>query len=307
MDFPENSGAFRCNDCSPSGGPGFVDQLSFSGVITGSEATVTIGVQGRDALGVLHGGSLTATLPLATPPNNAVAAMAIQNFTGGTNARSAAFWNVQVDSSGRLLQFGPNVGGPAGKVGTASNVISGHDPTAGNLVWGKWTGPGAELTDFNYVKFTSTATGRLSVQPWITGDVPNTLPPSLGTLTYTPVGSVFTSTTQRLNSASLTADFVNRSVSISLNATNTAGGNTYQMNGSTGFSPTSSSFASGFSTVTCTGLCNNNIGRADGSFGGFFAGAQAQGAGIAFSVGFGASAVSGPAGNGVTGVVGLKR
>ncbi len=304
VDFPENNGAFRCSDCGPNNGPGFFDQLSVSGVITGSEARVTLG--GRENA-LDSGGSLTATLPLATPPNNVVAAMAIQNFAGGTQSRSAAFWNVQVDSSGRLLQFGPNVGGPAGAVGTASNVISGSDPTAGNLVWGMWTGPGAELTDYNYVKFTSTATGRLSVQPWITGDAPNTLPPSLGTLTYTPAGSAFTGATQRLNSASLTADFVNRSMSISLNATNTSGGNTYQMNGSTGFSPTSSSFASGFSTVTCTGPCNNNIGTADGSFGGFFAGAQAQGAGVAFSAGFGVAAVTGTAGNGVAGVVGFKR
>ena len=301
-DFPENRGAFRCSDCGPNNTPGFFSELSFSGVITGAQATVTIA--GRDADGA---GSLTATLPLVTAPNNTVAAMAIQRNDGGTDARSAGFWNVQVDAAGRLLQFGPNVGGPAAVVGNAANVIAGSAPGAGNLVWGTWTGPDARFTDSNYDTYTSPATGRLSVQPWITGDAPNTLPPSLGILTYTPVGSVFTSANQRLNSASLTADFMSRSLSVSINATNLNGGNTYQMNGTTAFNPANSRFSSGFATVNCTGPCNNGTGSADGSFGGFFAGAQAQGAGVAFSAGFGAAAVPGVAGNGVTGAVGFKR
>ena len=318
VDFPQNSGAFRCSACGPGGTPGFADQLTFSGTITGSEARVTLAAV--DAGG---GGSLTATLPIAIPPNNAVAAMAVQRLDGGTDTRAGAFWNVQLDPSGRLLQFGPNdgvnlfgnrVGGPSGSVGTAANTIAGTAPAAGNLVWGMWTGAGAQLTDSNYDSYLSTSPTdpnpslrRLSVQPWITGEAPNTLPPSLGILTYTPVGAVFTNANQVLNSALMTANFVARTVSVSVNATNTAGGNTYQMNGATGFSPTSSQFSSGFNSVTCSGPCNNGIGTPSGAFGGFFAGQQAQGAGLVVTAGFGAQQVVGNAGNGVTGAIGMKR
>jgi hypothetical protein len=313
VDFPENQGAFRCSRCGPNSSPGFADQLTFSGTITGDQATVTL-----SAVDPGGGGSLTATLPVATPPNNAVAAIAIQRLDGGTDTRAGSFWQVQLDGAGRLVQFGPNdgpvafgnhVGGPSGRVGSASNNIAGTAPTAGNLVWGTWNGPGAQLIDRNYDSYTSTSSGRLSVQPWITGDAPNTLPPSLGVLTYSPVGAVFTNANQVLNSASMTANFVSRTLSLSINATNTNGGNTYQMNGSTGFSPTSGQFASGFQSVTCAGPCNSpsNMRTPSGGFGGFIAGKQAEGAGVVFSAGFGADAVTGTAGNGVTGAVGMKR
>jgi hypothetical protein len=317
-DFPQNNGAFRCFDCGTTSFepvPGFADQLTFSGTITGSQATLTLGA--RDATG---SGSLTTTLSSATPPNDAVAAVAIQRVDGGTDTRARALWDVQIDSSRRLLQFGANdgvtsfgtrIGGPSGSVGTATNAILGTAPAAGNLVWGTWTGPGAQITDFNYDSYTSASSGRLSVQPWITGEVPNTLPPSLGVVTFSPVGAAFTNSSQVLNSASLTADFVNRSVNISIDAThnNPLGGNRYQLTGTTGFSPTVSTFSSGFQSVTCTGPCNSpsSFRTPSGSFGGFFAGQQAQGAGVAFTAGFGANAVSGSAGDGVTGVIGFKR
>jgi hypothetical protein len=303
-DFPFNSGSFRCSDCGLNNTPGLVGQVTFSGTISGSAATITVsGAQGTDTF------SFTANLAQTPPPNNSAAAIATQRLAGpganggGGDARSAAYFNVQVDASGRLLQFGARVGGIAASVGTATNTIVGAAPTAGNLVWGTWTGGGSTITDFNYNTFTTTSS---QTQPWITGDATNSLPQSLGTLTFTPVGSAFRSTNvETLNSASLTADFVNRSLSLSLNATRVDAGNTYQMNGTTGFSPTSGRFSSRFDTVTCTGPCNNGVGTPGGSFGGFFAGPQAQGAGVAFSVGFGT--VSSVSGFGINGVVAFGR
>jgi hypothetical protein len=198
------------------------------------------------------------------------------------------------------LQVGPLVGEVKAAVGGATNTIVGTDASAGNLVWGRWTNgttpaTKATITDNNFVTFQPP---NNSIQPWITGDASNSLPPSLGTLTFTPIGSVFDSASGRLNSASLTADFVNRSLSVNINATNTSSLNTFQMNGTTGFSPTSSRFSGGFNSVTCSGPCVGGVPRA--SFGGFFSGAQAQGAGLVFSAGFGL-------GTGVTGAVALKR
>ena len=292
-DFPNNRGAFRCSDCGPNDTVGFVSQLTFSGTVSGTLATVTILVgEGPEAA---RG---TATLTQQAPPNNSVAAIVIPGMTLGRDpaaAQSAAFWNVQLDASRRLLQFGPNVGQPAASVGTATNTIAGTAPGAGNLVWGTWSGGGSRITDFNYNTFTTTSGQR---QPWISGDATNSLPSSLGTLTFTPVGSVFDSASGRLNSASLTADFVNRSLSVSINATNTTSQNTFQMDAATGFSPTTGRFSGGFNSVACSGPCVGGL--TGGSFGGFFAGAQAQGAGIAFTAGSGL-------GTGVTGVVAFGR
>jgi FecR protein len=291
-DFPNNRGSFRCYGCATDNTPGFISQLTFSGTVSGTQATVTftgIAVPGDP------GGTAIATLTQQAPPNNSVAAIVTQRQGGGADARSAAFWNVQLDASGRLLQFGPNVGEIVASVGTATNTIAGTAPGAGNLVWGTWTGGGSRITDFNYNTFT-TATGQR--QPWISGDATNSLPASLGTLTFAPVGSVFDSTVERLNNASLTADFVNRSLSVSINATNTSAQNTFQMNGVTGFSPTTGRFSSGFNSVTCTGPCVGGV--PGGTFAGFFAGSQAQGAGVAFTAGFGL-------GTGVSGVVAFGR
>jgi hypothetical protein len=272
--------------------PDYLNQLAFSGTVTGTQATVTL--FGTDVPGG-PGASGTATLTQETPPNNFVAAIVTQKQGGGADARSAAFWNVQLDASGRLLQFGPNVGQIIASVGTATNTITGTAPAAGNLVWGTWSGGGSRITDFNYNTFTTTAS---QAQPWISGDATNSLPPSLGTLTFTPVGSVFSGTNQTLNSASLTADFVNRSLSVSINATNTTAKNTFQMDAVTGFSPTTGRFSAGFNSVTCTGPCVG--GTPGGNFAGFFAGSQAQGAGVAFAAGFGL-------GTGVNGVVAFGR
>src|SRR6185295_6542090 len=103
-----------------------------------------------------------------------------------------------------LISVGPTVGRDNAAVGGATNTIAGSAPAAGNLVWGTWTNgtsaaTKATITDDNYNTFQP---ANNSVQVWITGTAANTLPPSLGVLTYSPVGSVFTSANQVLNAAS---------------------------------------------------------------------------------------------------------
>lgn len=290
-DFPQSQGALRCSACGPGNTLGFLQSFSVSGNIAGSVATLTF--SGIDAGG---SASFPLTLTQQAPPNTSVGAIAAPRLAGGTDTVVYAFWDVQVDPFGKLLGYGPRNGAPRGAVDVALNTISGAAPAAGNLVWGFWSGSGSLITDSNYA---SVVTGGGATEPWITGIAPNALPPSLGTLTYTPVGSLLTGAGV-LNSASITADFVNRSVSLAMNATNPSAGNTFQMNAVTGFSAISGRFSAGFNNVTCAGPCGVS-GPPSGSFGGFFAGANAEGAGVAFSAGFATGS------GGVTGVVALKR
>ncbi|MGE5638512.1 MAG: FecR domain-containing protein [Clostridia bacterium] len=299
-DFPQNQGQFRCSDCGAGNTPSFFQSLSVSGVINGSQATLNL--SGVDPAGGGGGTfSFSATLPQVTPPNFVSAAAILPNLAGGSSNSGGSYWAVSVDGSGRLLQLGPGsvtstgVGNLKGSAGTATNSIAGSAPTAGNLVWGAWTGAGAQITDFNYSSFT---TGSGGFVPWITGTTPNTLPPSLGSFSYTPIGSLINNGVGILNSASLTADFNARSLTLSLNATNPAVGNTFQMNAVNSFSPISGRFGGGFNSLSCTGPCTGPA-ALGGSYNGFFAGQSAEGAGVAFSAGF--------SGNGVSGVVAFKR
>lgn len=292
---PQNTGAFRCNDCGPGDTLGFFTSLSISGSISGSQASVTLTGVAQDG----SSGTFNATLSSAAPPNNDVAAIVTPTFSGGASARSAAFWGVQLDGARRLIDFGPSVGQIKANVGSATNTIAGSRPDAGNLVWGAWTGNGAQVTDFNYVTFSPTA----AFLPWITGTATNTLPPSLGSsVNFSPIGSLINNGFAVLNSASLTADFVNRTLSLNLDTTRTNGElNRYVMSGGSGFSSTTGRFSAGFVSVQCvSGPCTSGGNPAGGSYGGFFAGQQAEGAGVAFTAGF-------ATGNGVSGVVGFKR
>jgi FlaG/FlaF family flagellin (archaellin) len=309
-DFPLNTGSFSCLKCGPNDTPGLTDQITFSGTINGAQATLTL--TGRDNSGGNGGGSVTVTLPQQALPNDSAAAIVAQIQSGGSSARSASFWDVKIDASGRLLQFGPPVGEMQASVGGATNTIAGTAPTAGNLVWGTWTNGStsatkATITDVQYNTFQPAAG---IVEPWITGDAALSLPPSLGLLNFTPIGSVFANPNSKLNSAKLQADFVNQSLQLSINASappSSSGTNIYQLNATTGFSPTSARFSAGFNSVTCTGPCNAGVGTPSGSFGGFFAGTQAQGAGLAFSAGFGAAQGPNGVGTGVLGVIAFGR
>jgi hypothetical protein len=117
-------------------------------------------------------------------------------------------------------------------------------------------------------------------------------------LTYTPAGYLINGGSGTLNSAVLKADFVARSVTLNMTASQNANA-AFTMAGVSSFSPTNGRFSAGFQSVSCAGTsCPGS--PSGGSFGGFFAGPNAAGAGIAFTAG-----VAGVAG--VTGVVGLKR
>ncbi|MBK0391986.1 FecR family protein [Ramlibacter algicola] len=306
-DFPQNAGSFACNDCSPSGTPGFVNQLSLSGTISGSQATLSVSLATPDG----GSGSFTAPLTQQDPPNNTAAALIVPTLGGGASARSSSYWGAKADASGRLTEFGLELGAVRGSAGGATNTIVGSAPEAGNLVWGRWTNgttaaTKATFTDSQYNTFQP---GNNSQQPWITGDASPFLPASLGVLNFNLAGSVLTPNAV-LNSATLQADMVNRTLSLNMNVSaspSPSGTNVYQMSGSTGFSPTSNRFSAGFNSVTCSGPCNLGVGTPNGSYGGFFAGPNAEGAGVAFTAGFGPSAGANGVGNGVSGVAGFKR
>jgi hypothetical protein len=293
-DYPQNQGAFRCEGCATGNTVGFLTSMTISGTVTGSTANLVLA--GTDSGG---GGSFAVSLTQATPPNNFAAAAVIPGkpaTSTPTLAVSASRWNVTLAGDGSLAAIGPGVGigWGSGAVGSGY-TINGSAPTAGDLVWGHWNpSSGAQVTDFGYN--THSPSGPV---PWITGTATNTLAPSLGTLSYTPVGSFVygNNAVGTLNSGSLTADFVNRVLSIDLKATNGPGTATFAMSGTTGVSAISGRFGAGFNSVSCTGSCG--VAASSGNYSGFFAGANAEGAGVAFS-----------AGNGVTsviGVVGFKR
>jgi len=289
-DYPTQQGAFRCESCGPGDTVGFLNSMNFSGTISGGTATLNVSV--TDGTG---GGSFSANLGQATTPNSDVAAIVVPRQAGGADSRSESYWNVTLDGSRKLVSFGPSVGQVKASVGTATSIISGSHAAAGNLVWGLWQGAGAQVTDSDFVAYVTGGTAL----PWITGTAVNTLPPSLGTVSYSLIGGVVNNGTGTINSAALTADFVNRNITLSLNATNVGVGNTFQMNGSSGVAAVNGRFSGGFSSVTCTGPCSG--GTPGGSFGGFFAGAQAEGAGIAFNAGYAVPGI------GVSGVAAMKR
>jgi hypothetical protein len=291
VDYPQNQDAFRCADCGADSTVGFLDSLTISGDISGPNVKLVL--TGTDAGG---GGGFAVDLTQATPPNSTGAALVIPNSSGSDAvASSSSLWGVTTDTAGKLLGIA-SVGWGQAAAANSINVLIGSAPSAGNLVWGHWLGQstgGADVTDFDYNAYT---TGLGSSIPWITGTVPNTLPPSLGVLSYAPIGSFVNGGSGTLNSGSLTADFVNRVLSVSLNATNSSSGNVFQMNGTTAVSAISSRFGAGFTSVTCAGSC---AGGTSGNYSGFFAGANAEGAGVAFS--------AGDVAGGVNGVVAFKR
>jgi hypothetical protein len=247
--------------------------------------------------------TFSANLTLTTPPNNLAAAALIpfQN-SFGYSATSNAYWGVTVNSSGQLTQIGiPGVGGThVAQVGAATNTTAATFtlPDGSTMTGGFWSGSGASVTDANFANFTSGG-GTVTSQPipWIVGTATNTLPVSLGSsVNYTPVGSVVSNGAGTLNSALLTADFVNQKLAVNINASNGSGA-TFQMNGTSGISTINGRFSSGFSQVTCSGTCIG--GSASGNFAGFFAGKNAEGVGMAFSAGTGSTSVAG--------VMGMKR
>jgi hypothetical protein len=289
-DYPFSGGSFRCSDCGPGNTTGPLLTVGVSGTISGGQIALTLTL--TDAPG--SSGSVTTTLPLATPPNNLSAALA-GPFTGVMNG--GAQWSVQVNGAGQPVYVGEPLGiGVVNAVGPATIQTIGANAAAGNLSWGTWTGASTGAgSDFQPFTLASNA-----VVPWIIGSIPNSIPASLGTsVSYTPVGWLVGNgfgAAGTLNSATLNANFVNRNIALNINAANGAGG-TYQLNGSAPFSSINGRFISGFSSASCTGTCG--AGAVFGGFIGFLSGPNAEGAGVSFGA---ANATAG-----VAGVIGFKR
>ncbi len=294
-DFPTQNGAFRCSACGPGTTPGYYEEMIFSGTVSATGATLTATLSNA-----LEGGRFEVSLTPAVPPNGHVAAAIIPSQANGTGGiiQTAAAWNVDTDATGNVVAIGPLAGNRRASLGSASNVVSGTDASAARLRWGYWSGAGAQAIGTTYVDYVSTSSFRL---PWIIGEATGYLAPSLGVVTYAPIGGVVNGGSGVIDSASMTADFVNRFMTLDIVATNPGSASTYTMHGSSGFSATTGRFAAGFSTLACHGSCPNpNHNQLTGSFGGFFAGPSALGAGAAFTAGYGS-------GGGVSGVVAFHR
>lgn len=151
-------------------------------------------------------------------------------------------------------------------------------------MWGTWTGGSATVVSFGYGAYTTPPTGPRSYLPWTTGDLRTTLLASLGTVTFILIGGI-TDSTARLNSASPTADIVSRQESVNFNVTNLQYQNTVVGTGSSGISCTSGRLAARVSAVTCTDRCSATSLSVWGSFTGFFATPNAEGAGLTFVMG----------------------
>lgn len=282
-DFPTNGGGFRCNNCGPNT---VLEQTSFSGTYAGGALTITaVGTDTDTGRSVTVSGALDPF----TSTSSKAAAFAVRNAGTGTVASSSSGGFMSTDANGMLLTFSSPPGVVRGSVGTATNSIAGSAPGAGNLVWGSWTGAGANIRDSTYTPYVS---GAGFVLPWITGDAPNTIPQGLGTsVNYTPVGGIATNGTG-ISGGTINVNFVSQAVNlVNLTATRTTG-ESYVMNGNSLFSPTSGRFGAGFTSATCAGGtgCTGTI---SGSFSGFFAGTNAEGIGLSYTVGNGTTGISG--------------
>ncbi len=289
-----NGATLRCETCGFLNEPSELESLTVSGTVSGNTLNLTFTGVTVDDSGTFN--VVLPSVPLTTTPVAAVAYPTYLSMFGNKVTQSSGLDNV-VGSSG-LVRYGWLAGGPQGSRGSATSAIVGSDASAGNLVWGKWTGPGAQIVDADYNSFPTTGGQRVD---WIYGDPANvTAVSGLGTVTYTPVGWSLNNGNGSLNSASLTANFMTRQIDLNVNAsTSPTVGNTFQWTGSTQYGVTTTRFQGSLSG-TCNGGCGTNA-PSSGGFAGFIAGSAGQGAGVSISGG------TGTPGEGVTGVIGFKR
>jgi len=178
-------------------------------------------------------------------------------------------------------------------VGSAQVVQAGFDPDTG-LVWGRWTGGIATVTNGtrNEQLFLQSASLHYVFAGSQTG--PTALPQT-GTAQYDVMGSTSPTDaaghTGTLNSATLNANFTNRTVDAQVNASinnQTWNGNATGMpiyreqyfsaySGSIGGVPNPSPLV-----ISCSPSCGAG---ATGSFDGFFTGRTGQGAGLMYNLG----------------------
>ncbi len=204
---------------------------------------------------------------------------------------------VKADSQGRVTGFTAPFGGYSGghnaySLGTASVAQFGTDPETG-LVWGRWSGGTAQVVADGQTRALPLTDRSLHYVFSGTQSGPVTLPLT-GTATYDLVGS--TSPTNNLgavgtlNSASLSANFTNRTVDTSLNLTiagQTISGvaQNVPIFREQYFSAFRGSAPGGLPVpqllnITCAPACTNPTGSIDG----FFAGRNAVGAGMSYNL-----------------------
>jgi hypothetical protein len=206
------------------------------------------------------------------------------------------------DSQNRLSAF--NAANLSGTLGGGSVTDVGSNPAAGNLHWGRWTGSGVTVT-------TTSVPLDVSSLHYIVGNVPTL--PAAGAFTYSPIGG-----TAPVNNDGLTGNFLGGTVTVnfspgneSLNLNNwqiAFNGATYSQSGAATaiWLPGASTFRNNASTPLNWSCANSNCGIATvggiaGDFRGSFAGVNAPGMGIVYSVQD--SGVNGV----ITGAQGFKR
>jgi len=170
--------------------------------------------------------------------------------------------------------------------GTVSNT--GSDSVSG-ISWGRWSQPivAASLatnttTNFNPPNLHYIAGPASTQQVQL---------PVSGTFSYTLAGGTnptdnLASAPGTLNSASLTADFTNMKVDVSINATVAATTLAATVTGMPIQSDTGFDSSTGTSlSITCSGTCNTGSGSVNtGNIGGIFTGSTGNGAGVAYSL-----------------------
>src|SRR5712692_1403572 len=205
------------------------------------------------------------------------------NFTPFPGGPITPPTNAVFDSAGQLIQFDTLVSVPCTVAcpppTTVTYTLAGTQMdtgTDGFLSWGRWTG---DVLQNGILLATLTANQGLH---YVTGiPTPAASMPTGGTFTYNLIGATSPTLANGLaapgvlNSASLTGDFTNKNVSVSLSAT--AGGNTYS--GSASAPIIGANFSgSGLATGTGTGCsvsCTLGVN-------GFFSGTGATHAGLLY-------------------------
>ena len=212
---------------------------------------------------------------------------------------------VTLDSQGRVIAFTApfsRAGGHATySIGNAQVVESGSDPTTG-LIWGRWSGGAATASSGGTSHALQTQNASLHYIFAGAQDGPVALPLT-GTATYDMIGSTTPTNgagqTGTLNSATLDANFSNRTVNAAVNVTianqtwsaSAAGMPIYRNQSFSAYTgnpivglPNPSPLV-----MTCTPGCGQS---ATGSFDGFFTGHTGEGAGLMYNLGGNQGAVA---------------
>ncbi len=270
---------------------------ALNGVITGYGFSDTSGTTTRNISGVVaFQGPAQATNTsyrdgLISDPNAVLAAATYQRSFATTDRVD----EVNIDTAGKSITFsgpfvqnGQIVGHLPYAIGTAQAADLGTDPTTG-LTWGRWTGGTATIggqatslagRSMHYI-FSATETGPVTL-------------PLTGTGTYDVVGSTkptdLSGNVGTLNSATLNANFSNKTVDTSVNVT--IAGQTWNASANSvpiyrdqyfsayGGAPALNRPA--LLNITCTPSCTPI--NAPGSIDGFFTGRTGAGAGVMYNI-----------------------